>query len=69
MREAFPDIEVLEDVRFVDAGDIVTSAGVSAGIDMSLHVIERLCGRDACESSARLMEYDYWQATAPAASG
>ena len=66
MRETFPDIEVLEQVRFVDdgfvvmIGFVVSSAGVSAGIDMSLHVIERLCGREAAASSARLMEYDYW---------
>lgn len=65
-RETFPQVEVLEAVRFVDAGEIVTSAGVSAGIDMSLHVIERLAGRDAAESSARLMEYDYWTASAAA---
>jgi transcriptional regulator GlxA family with amidase domain len=63
MREAFPGVEVLENVRFVDDGAIVSSAGVSAGIDMSLHVIERLCGIAAAESSARLMEYDYWQAS------
>lgn len=63
MRETFPDVEVLENVRFVDGGAIVSSAGVSAGIDMSLHVIERLCGVAAAESSARLMEYDYWQAS------
>lgn len=60
MRETFPNTEVLERVRFVDDGFVVSSAGVSAGIDMSLHVIERLCGRDAAESAARLMEYDYW---------
>ena len=60
MRETFPGVEVLENVRFVDDGVVVSSAGVSAGIDMSLHVIERLCGTDAAESSARLMEYDYW---------
>ncbi len=60
MRETFPSTEVLEQVRFVDDGVVVSSAGVSAGIDMSLHVIERLCGRDAAASSARLMEYDYW---------
>jgi transcriptional regulator GlxA family with amidase domain len=60
LREAFPDTEVLEQVRFVDDGFVVSSAGVSAGIDMSLHVIERLCGVDAARSSARLMEYDYW---------
>lgn len=63
MRETFPDVEVLENVRWVDDGAIVSSAGVSAGIDMSLHVIERLCGPAAAESSARLMEYDYWKAT------
>lgn len=63
MRETFPGVEVLQDVRFVDDGAIVSSAGVSAGIDMSLHVIERLCGVDAAQSSARLMEYDYWQAS------
>lgn len=65
MREMFPGIEVLENVRFVDNGVVVSSAGVSAGIDMSLHVIERLCGREAAASSARLMEYDYWQPMTP----
>ena len=69
MKETFPGTEVFENVRFVDDGFVVSSAGVSAGIDMSLHVIERLCGRDAAASSARLMEYDYWPnpATAEAA--
>ncbi len=66
MRETFPNTEVLEQVRFVDDGFVVSSAGVSAGIDMSLHVIERLCGRDAAASSARLMEYDYWPGNAEA---
>lgn len=61
MRETYPNVEVREDVRFVDAGDVVSSAGVSAGIDMALYVIERLSGRAAAESSARLMEYEYWQ--------
>jgi transcriptional regulator GlxA family with amidase domain len=68
MRETFPGVEVLEGVRFVDDGAVISSAGVSAGIDMSLHVIERLCGREAAAGSARLMEYDYWtpgEATAP----
>lgn len=64
MRETYPSIDVLAQSRFVDQGKIVTSAGVSAGIDMALHVIERVSGRDAAESSARLMEYDYWTATA-----
>ena len=62
MREQFPNTDVLENVRYVDAGDVVSSAGVSAGIDMSLYVIERLSGRDAAASAARVMEYDYWTA-------
>lgn len=61
MRQTYPTVEVLENVRFVDAGKIVSSAGVSAGIDMSLHVIERLAGIDVARSSARVMEYDYWK--------
>jgi len=61
MRDTFPTTEVLEGVRWVDDGVMITSAGVSAGIDMSLHVIERLSGSEAAASSARLMEYDYWQ--------
>jgi len=68
MRETFPETELLEQVRFVDDGFVVSSAGVSAGIDMSLHVIERLCGRDAAASSARLMEYDYWAGAYDAAA-
>lgn len=66
MRETFPEVQVQSNVRFVDDGAVVSSAGVSAGIDMSLHVIERLCGVAAAESSARLMEYDYWKATSAA---
>jgi transcriptional regulator GlxA family with amidase domain len=68
MRETFPGIEVHENVRWIDDGAVVSSAGVSAGIDMSLHVIERLCGPDAAISSARTMEYDYWQPSTSAAS-
>ena len=68
MREMFPGVEVQERVRFVDYGAVISPAGVSAGIDMSLHVIERLCGREAAAGSARLMEYDYWQPAQAAAT-
>ncbi len=59
LRDNYPSITVLDDQRWVDEGDIVTSAGVSAGIDMSLHVIERLHGRDVATQTARHMEYDW----------
>jgi transcriptional regulator GlxA family with amidase domain len=54
-----PNIQVRSNVRFVDSGKIVTTAGVSAGIDGSLHVVERLIGREAAERTARGMEYNW----------
>lgn len=60
MRARFPELEVQEHVRWVDAGRIVTSAGVSAGIDMSLHLVERLYGREIASETARWLEYDPW---------
>jgi transcriptional regulator GlxA family with amidase domain len=51
---------VREDVRWVDSGRIVSSAGISAGIDMSLHLVERLAGREGrelAERTARQMDY------------
>ncbi len=46
--------------RWVDAGHIVTSAGVSAGVDMALHLVERLAGEDVARAAATRMEYR-WQ--------
>jgi transcriptional regulator GlxA family with amidase domain len=43
--------------RWVDDGDLVTSSGVSAGIDMALSVVARLHGMDMARQSARFMEY------------
>ncbi|MBC8121280.1 MAG: DJ-1/PfpI family protein [Gemmatimonadaceae bacterium] len=58
MRELYPQIEVVTDVRYVDEGRIVTSAGISAGIDMSLHIITRLHGEETARWTARRMEYE-----------
>lgn len=59
MRAAFPLVTVLEGRRWVEEGSIVTSAGISAGIDMSLHLVERLAGRELSLRTARQMDY-YW---------
>ena len=59
MRETYPQVEMLEEVRYVDEGRIVTSAGISAGIDMSLHVVEKLHGRAVAVWTARRMEYEW----------
>ncbi len=52
------DIDVRPDARFVDDGDIVTSAGVSAGIDMALHLVDRLAGAAHARDVRRYMQYD-----------
>lgn len=56
----FPLLNVIGHCRWVDEGKFVTSAGISAGIDMSLHVVERLAGRELAEATARQMDFD-WQ--------
>ena len=56
----YPMAQVRREVRWVDEGRLVTAAGISAGIDMSLHLVERLAGRELAEEVARYMEYR-WQ--------
>jgi transcriptional regulator GlxA family with amidase domain len=50
------DVTVVSDERVVDDG-VVTSAGVSAGIDMSLYLVESICGRAVAEETAHYIEY------------
>ena len=59
MRGTYPAVEMVADARVVDEGHIITSAGISAGIDMSLYVVSRLHGVDVAEWTARQMEYDW----------
>ncbi|WP_418130982.1 DJ-1/PfpI family protein [Variovorax sp. 375MFSha3.1] len=59
LRERFPSLDVREGVRWVDNGRIVSSAGISAGIDMSLHLVERLAGLELAERTARQMDYEW----------
>lgn len=60
LKKVSENITVKENVRFVDNETVITSAGISAGIDMSLHVVGKLLGKDAADETARYMQYDYW---------
>jgi transcriptional regulator GlxA family with amidase domain len=51
-------IDIRADDRFVDDGDVVTSSGVSAGIDMSLHLVARLAGMERARETRRGIQYD-----------
>jgi transcriptional regulator GlxA family with amidase domain len=59
LRAMFPALTVKENVRWVDEGNIITSAGISAGIDMSLHIVARLEGEELAVKTARQMEFDW----------
>lgn len=58
LAQMFPTAKVSEK-RFVDAGRIVTTAGLSAGIDGTLHLIARESGNKQAEAVAAYMEYDW----------
>lgn len=49
--------ETLENTRFVDNGRVITSSGVSAGIDMSLHVVGKIWGAEVARATQKHMEY------------
>ncbi len=57
LAEAAPNTEQRPGERFVDNGKVITSAGVSAGIDAALHVVGKLLGRDTAAQTAEYMEY------------
>lgn len=58
LAELDPTIEVRPADRFVDSGEIVTAAGVSAGIDMALHLVARLHSVERAREVRRYIEYD-----------
>jgi len=59
MRDSFPEVTVESDLHVVEDGRVLTSAGISAGIDMSLRVVARYCGEAVARATARHMEYPF----------
>lgn len=53
-----PTIDVRSEERFVDDGDVITSAGVSAGIDMALHLVARLAGTERAREVRDGIQYE-----------
>jgi transcriptional regulator GlxA family with amidase domain len=51
---------VVDNARWVDEGRVISSSGVSAGIDMALYVVQRLYGPKMAQQTAREIEYEYW---------
>ncbi len=59
LRETFPAVDVRADMHVVEDGHILTSAGISAGIDMALRVVARWYGEPVARATARYMEYPF----------
>ncbi|WP_139993786.1 GNAT family N-acetyltransferase [Paenibacillus paridis] len=61
LREAAPtSAKIVEDVRYVDNGQIILSAGVTAGMDAALHLVRRLLGSEKAHHTASMLEY-HWR--------
>jgi transcriptional regulator GlxA family with amidase domain len=60
-----PKTTVRRGARYVDNGRIITSAGVSAGLDMALHVVSKLVSEESALATARYMEYDWRRVPEP----
>lgn len=58
LEKDYPNLTLKRNVKYVDEGKIVTSGGISAGINMSFHLVSRLLGKDVAERTAKRMEYD-----------
>ncbi len=59
LKESYPELTVLESRRWVDDGLVITSGGISAGIDMSLHLISRIANHELAEKTAKQMAFDW----------
>jgi transcriptional regulator GlxA family with amidase domain len=59
MRRWFQAVNVIDDQHVVDEGNVITSAGISAGIDMALKVVARDHGEAVARATARYMEYPF----------
>ncbi len=61
LEENFPKVDVRRNVRYVDNGNVITTAGVSAGIDGALHLVAKQQGVSAAHRTAYYMEYENWE--------
>ncbi|MBP2654829.1 MAG: domain, InhA-type [Firmicutes bacterium] len=58
LEREFPAVKVVKNCKYVDEGSIITAAGISAGINVSLYIIKQLLGSEVAVATAKRMEYD-----------
>ncbi len=59
LKQQFPNLQILENRRWVEDDNVISSAGISAGIDMSLHIVSKLCSQELADKTALTMEYTW----------
>jgi Transcriptional regulator containing an amidase domain and an AraC-type DNA-binding HTH domain len=63
LETGYPDVEVIRGVRYIDSEDVLTSAGVAAGIDLSFYIVSKLLGVEAAKLTSRTIEYPIFDQT------
>ena len=61
LKEIAPNTIIRPEKRFIDNKNIMTAGGISAGIDLSLHIVEKTQGKAIVNKTRRYMEYGDWQ--------
>jgi transcriptional regulator GlxA family with amidase domain len=59
MEDEFENVKVCKDKHYVEDGNIISSAGISAGIDMALYIVKKYFGEEVSKATAKHMEYPY----------
>ncbi|MDQ0894658.1 DJ-1/PfpI family protein [Agromyces ramosus] len=62
----YPAVDWVRGTRYVDDGDVVSTAGILSGIDGTLHIVERLAGADVAADAARAIEWPHYDSDGPA---
>lgn len=57
MQKQYPAVHFVSGTRFVENGKVATAGGLTSGIDLSLHIVERYYGREAAQATADFLEY------------
>jgi transcriptional regulator GlxA family with amidase domain len=67
LQKKYPAVHFISGIRFVDNGKIATAGGLTSGVDLALHIVERYYGREVAEVTAGFLEYhgDLWKDTGP----
>jgi transcriptional regulator GlxA family with amidase domain len=61
LQDKVKSAKVVKGVRYTDNGKIITTSGVSAGIDGALYVVSKIFGKETADRTAKYMDYEYWK--------